>query len=94
MAAQGLGIAFSLWWIYFDTRYGSEIEVLRSERRVGIYFSWLYIHFPLLAGFTACHCAAGIDGYSVRKLLAYNTEKDLSGFSSGAPGCWQAAILI
>jgi low temperature requirement protein LtrA len=51
--ALGLGIAFSLWWIYFDTVDGSEIKALRSERRVGIYLSWLFIHFPLLIGFTA-----------------------------------------
>jgi phosphotransferase system glucose/maltose/N-acetylglucosamine-specific IIC component len=30
-----------------------EIKALRSERRVGIYLSWLYIHFPLLIRFTA-----------------------------------------
>ncbi len=52
-AALGLGIAFSLWWIYFDTVDGSEIKALRSERRVRIYLTWLYIHFPLLIGFTA-----------------------------------------
>jgi low temperature requirement protein LtrA len=52
-AALGLGIAFSLWWIYFDMVDGSEINALKSERRVGVYLSWLYIHFPLLIGFTA-----------------------------------------
>jgi low temperature requirement protein LtrA len=52
-AALGLGIAFSLWWIYFDMVDGSEINALHSERRVGVYLSWLYIHFPLLIGFTA-----------------------------------------
>jgi low temperature requirement protein LtrA len=52
-AAIGLGIAFSLWWIYFDMVDGSEINALHSERRVGVYLSWLYIHFPLLIGFTA-----------------------------------------
>ncbi|MGC1930884.1 MAG: low temperature requirement protein A, partial [Candidatus Nitrosopolaris sp.] len=52
-AALGLGIAFSLWWIYFDSVDGSQIKALRSERRVGVYLSWLYIHFPLLIGFTA-----------------------------------------
>ena len=52
-AALGLGIAFSLWWIYFDTVDGSEIRALRKERRVGVYVSWLFIHFPLLLGFTA-----------------------------------------
>jgi low temperature requirement protein LtrA len=53
LKALGLGIAFSLWWIYFDNVDGSEIKALRSERRVGVYLSWLYIHFPLLIGFTA-----------------------------------------
>jgi low temperature requirement protein LtrA len=52
-AALGLGIAFSLWWIYFDSVDGSEIKALRSERRVGVYLIWLYVHFPLLIGFTA-----------------------------------------
>jgi low temperature requirement protein LtrA len=52
-AALGLGIAFSLWWIYFDMVDGSEIKALHIERRVGVYLSWLYAHFPLLIGFTA-----------------------------------------
>ena len=52
-AGLGLGIAFSLWWIYFDTVDGSEIKALRENRQIGIYISWLYIHFPLLIGFTA-----------------------------------------
>ncbi len=52
-AALGLGIAFSLWWIYFDSVDGYEIKALRSERRVGVYLDWLYVHFPLLIGFTA-----------------------------------------
>lgn len=52
-AALGLGIAFSFWWVYFDSVDGSEIRALQSERRVGVYVSWLYIHLPLLIGFTA-----------------------------------------
>ena len=52
-AGLGLGIAFSLWWIYFDTVDGSEIKALRENRQIGIYISWLYVHFPLLIGFTA-----------------------------------------
>ncbi|MDQ6666705.1 MAG: low temperature requirement protein A [Thermoproteota archaeon] len=34
-AALGLGITFSLWWIYFDSVDGAEIKALRSEKRVG-----------------------------------------------------------
>ncbi len=52
-AALGLGIAFSIWWIYFDSVDGSEIKALRSERRVGVYLGWLFVHFPLLIGFIA-----------------------------------------
>jgi low temperature requirement protein LtrA len=52
-AGLGLGIAFSLWWIYFDTVDGSEIRALRENKQVGIYVTWLYIHFPLIIGFTA-----------------------------------------
>jgi low temperature requirement protein LtrA len=52
-AGLGLGIAFSLWWIYFDTVDGSEIRALRENKQIGIYVTWLYVHFPLIIGFTA-----------------------------------------
>jgi low temperature requirement protein LtrA len=52
-AGLGLGIAFSLWWVYFDTVDGSEIRALRENKQIRIYVTWLYIHFPLIIGFTA-----------------------------------------
>jgi low temperature requirement protein LtrA len=52
-AGLGLGIAFSLWWVYFDTVDGSEIRALRENKQIRIYITWLYIHFPLIIGFTA-----------------------------------------
>ncbi|HYZ49677.1 MAG TPA: low temperature requirement protein A, partial [Nitrososphaeraceae archaeon] len=52
-AGLGLGIAFSFWWVYFDTVDGSEIRALRENKQIRIYIIWLYIHFPLLIGFTA-----------------------------------------
>ena len=52
-AGLGLGIAFSLWWVYFDTVDGSEIRALRENKQIGIYVTWLYIHFPLIIAFTA-----------------------------------------
>jgi low temperature requirement protein LtrA len=51
-AALGLGITFSLWWVYFDTVDGSEIRALRENKQIGIYLTWLYIHFPLIIGLT------------------------------------------
>lgn len=52
-AGLGLGIAFSFWWIYFDSVDGSEIKALRENKRIGVYVTWLYVHFPLIIGFTA-----------------------------------------
>ncbi len=51
--ALGLGIVFSLWWIYFDSVDGSEVRAFYNQRKVGVYICWLYIHLPLLIGFTA-----------------------------------------
>ena len=52
-AGLGLGIAFSFWWVYFDTVDGSEIKALRENKQIGVYVTWLYVHFPLIIGFTA-----------------------------------------
>jgi low temperature requirement protein LtrA len=49
----GITIAFGLWWIYFDTVDGSAVRALRENNRIGIYLSWLYLHFPLLIGIAA-----------------------------------------
>lgn len=49
----GLGIAFSLWWIYFDSIDGSPIRAFREKGRIGVYTTWLYIHFPLVVGLAA-----------------------------------------
>jgi low temperature requirement protein LtrA len=52
-AGLGLGIAFSLWWVYFDRVDGAEIKALRSANHFGVYIAWLYVHLPLIIGFTA-----------------------------------------
>ena len=49
----GITIAFGLWWIYFDTIDGSAIRALKEQRRIRIYLTWLYLHFPLLIGIAA-----------------------------------------
>ncbi len=67
----GLGIAFSLWWIYFDSVDGSEIKDLQKNKRVYIYLIWLYIHFPLIIGFTAI-------GVSVEHVVLNNQYNILS----------------
>jgi low temperature requirement protein LtrA len=50
---SGLAIAFSLWWVYFDTVDGSPIRAFRERRRDWTYTSWIYLHFPLVVGIAA-----------------------------------------
>ena len=52
-AALGLGMTFSLWWLYFDNLDGSEIRALRENKQLGVYVTWLYTHIPLIIGFMA-----------------------------------------
>jgi low temperature requirement protein LtrA len=47
-----LSLAFSLWWIYFDTVDLSPLEAIKLGRpHIGLL--WLYIHLPLAVGLTA-----------------------------------------
>jgi low temperature requirement protein LtrA len=48
-----MGIAFSLWWVYFDSIDGTVIRAFREKGRIGVYTTWLYIHFPLVIGLVA-----------------------------------------
>jgi low temperature requirement protein LtrA len=69
-AALGLGITFSLWWVYFDTVDGSEIRALRENKQIGLYLTWLYIHFPLIIGITAL-------GVSIEHIVLINQALSL-----------------
>src|ERR687892_356656 len=63
----GLGIPFSLWWIYFDNIGGSAIRAATEKGRRGIYYVWLYIHFPLVVGLTAI-------GIGIKQAASSNQE--------------------
>lgn len=52
IAILGLSIAFSLWWIYFDSVDGSPLKSSRSSQ-VNLALIWLYAHLPLVIGLTA-----------------------------------------
>lgn len=51
-AVLGMSIAFSLWWIYFDSVDGSPLRGMR-DGRMGIGLTWLYSHLPLAIGIAA-----------------------------------------
>lgn len=63
----GLSIPFSLWWIYFDNIDGSAIRAATEKGRRGIYYVWLYIHFPLVVGLTAI-------GIGIKQAASSNQE--------------------
>lgn len=80
-AGLGLGIAFGLWWIYFDTVDGSEIKALRDNKQIGIYVTWLFIHFPLIVGLTAFGVSVEHIVLSNQDLALPSSEKWLLGVS-------------
>ena len=48
-----MGIAFSLWWIYFDNIGGAPVRNPRADGRVSLLNTWLYTHLPLVIGIAA-----------------------------------------
>jgi low temperature requirement protein LtrA len=63
----GLSIPFSPWWIYFDNIGGSAIRAATEKGKRGIYYIWLYVHFPLVVGLTAI-------GIGIKQVAASNQE--------------------
>lgn len=45
-AFLGLSIAFSLWWLYFDSVDGSPLETIK-EGNILKAMGWVYVHMPL-----------------------------------------------
>jgi low temperature requirement protein LtrA len=60
-AFLAMTVAFSLWWIYFDTMDDQAIKAARAGR-VRLYQVWLYAHLPLVVGLAAT-------GVGVQELL-------------------------
>lgn len=52
IALLGIIIAFSLWWMYFDSADGSPLEEMRVGNRKST-FIWLYSHLSLAIGIAA-----------------------------------------
>lgn len=50
----GLLIAFSIWWIYFDSVRGADSRPVDSSQQVKSYQLWLYSHLPLKMGIVVC----------------------------------------
>jgi low temperature requirement protein LtrA len=51
-ALLGMSIAFSFWWLYFDSIDGSPLETMKAGR-INIFITWLYSHLVLAIGLAA-----------------------------------------
>ena len=52
-AASGIGVATTLWWMYFDNAEGSVVRRSEADRRTWRPTAWIYAHFPLAAALAA-----------------------------------------
>lgn len=52
-AAFGIGVATTLWWMYFDNREGSVVRRTDAEARNWRPTAWIYSHLPLAAALAA-----------------------------------------
>jgi len=52
IALLGLSIAFSFWWMYFDSVEESPLHAMKKGK-MKIALTWLYAHLPLAIGLTA-----------------------------------------
>ncbi|MEA5619383.1 low temperature requirement protein A [Cronbergia sp. UHCC 0137] len=52
VAGFGMSIAFSFWWLYFDSVDGSPLETMKTGK-MGIFITWLYSHLFLAMGLAA-----------------------------------------
>ncbi|MGQ4649362.1 low temperature requirement protein A [Lyngbya aestuarii] len=85
-AFLGMSIAFSLWWIYFDSVDGSPLRSMKAGR-MGIGLTWLYAHFPLAIGLV-------MTGVGVEHLVSNETGIALSAQEQWLLGGGVALCLI
>ncbi|MBS3026166.1 MAG: low temperature requirement protein A [Dolichospermum sp. DET50] len=71
MAVLGVSIAFSFWWLYFDSVDVSPLETMKAGR-VKIFLTWLYSHLFLAIGL-------GAMGVGVEHIIAKSGVNVLPG---------------
>ncbi|MBD2195145.1 MULTISPECIES: low temperature requirement protein A [Calothrix] len=65
-ALMGMSIAFSFWWLYFDSIDGSPLETMKSGK-ITTFITWLYAHLLLAISLVAT-------GVGVEHIIFTSTE--------------------
>jgi low temperature requirement protein LtrA len=74
-AFLGMGIAFLIWWWYFDGALGASEQPVRSKREAVRFHIWSYAHFPLYLGIV-------VAGVGVERIVTAASKYSLSGNES------------
>jgi low temperature requirement protein LtrA len=74
-AFLGMGIAFLLWWWYFDGASGASEQPVHSKRDAVRFHVWSYAHFPLYLGIV-------VAGVGVERIVTAASKYTLSGAES------------
>ncbi|MBW4561837.1 MAG: low temperature requirement protein A [Mojavia pulchra JT2-VF2] len=91
IALLGMSIAFSFWWLYFDSVDGSPLETMKAGR-INIFLTWLYSHLLLAIGLAA----TGVGVEHVISINATNVlpEKDRWLFCGAVTLCLMVLGVI
>jgi low temperature requirement protein LtrA len=74
-AFLGMGIAFLMWWWYFDGATGASAQPVHSKRDAVRFHVWSYAHFPLYLGIV-------VAGVGVERIVTAASKYTLSGSES------------
>ena len=74
-AFLGMGIAFLIWWWYFDGALGAAEQPVRTKREAVRFHIWSYAHFPLYLGIV-------VAGVGVERIVTAASKSNLSGSES------------
>jgi low temperature requirement protein LtrA len=86
-AFLGMGIAFLIWWWYFDGALGASEQPVRTKRDAVRFHIWSYAHFPLYLGIV-------VAGVGVERIVTAASKHILSNTESVILTSAVAAVML
>ena len=90
VALSGLSIAFSFWWLYFDSVSSSPWENMKTGR-IGVVLCWLYSH--LVLGIALAATGVGVEHMILKSTVNTLPESERWLFCSAVTLCLIALAL-
>lgn len=86
-ALLGMGIAFLIWWWYFDGVSGASEQPVRTRRDAVRFHLWSYAHFPLYLGIV-------VAGVGVQRIVTAAAHATLSPSESSLLAAAVATVML